>query len=162
MVIIIHYSVAARVRLARSLRIGFQDANRIATQRDRKKLAGSTNSANLEWSSPAGGHDHREVARSAAVPVALFIKTGRRSGRDQIGAFDARAGGDIDTTVQPKAIAHPTDVRLCHREHIAMCGCETYGAWAKRAAIMGDAIPTPTSSGGAARTQIPAYPGWGG
>jgi hypothetical protein len=55
-IIIILYTIAARVRLALSLLIGFQDPFAPRPQRDRTKLAGSTNLANIEWSSPAGGH----------------------------------------------------------------------------------------------------------
>ena len=51
----------------------------------------------------------------------------------------------VDTTVQPKAIAHPTDARLCHRaleklvdlaEHNNVPLRQSYRRVAKRAAIM--------------------------
>jgi transposase, IS5 family len=51
----------------------------------------------------------------------------------------------IDTTVQSKAVAHPTDARLCHREH-AMCGCAR--PTGKRRRSWADATPMPPSSGG--------------
>ena len=54
----------------------------------------------------------------------------------------------VDTTVQPKAIAHPTDARLCHRaleklvdlarrHHVPLR--QSYRRVAKRAVIMGSA-----------------------
>lgn len=61
----------------------------------------------------------------------------------------------VDTTVQPKAVAHPTDARLLHRAIIKLVGFakrnrvplrQSYLRLAKRAAIMTAAIPTPTSS----------------
>jgi transposase, IS5 family len=48
----------------------------------------------------------------------------------------------VDTTVQPKAIAHPTDARLCHRalqklvELARVPLRQSYRRLAKRAAIM--------------------------
>src|SRR5438874_12236268 len=50
----------------------------------------------------------------------------------------------VDTTVQPKAIAHPTDARLCHRaleklnlpSAMAVPLRQSYRRVAKRAAIM--------------------------
>src|SRR5438105_675059 len=61
----------------------------------------------------------------------------------------------VDTTVQPKAIAHPTDARLCHRaleklvdlaERNGVRLRQSYRRVAKRAAIMMGATPTRTSS----------------
>jgi len=61
----------------------------------------------------------------------------------------------VDTTVQPKAIAHPTDARLCHRALDKLVDLaqrhkvplrQSYRRVAKRAAIMVGATPTRTSS----------------
>jgi hypothetical protein len=61
----------------------------------------------------------------------------------------------VDTTVQPKAVAHPTDARLMHRAIIKLVGLakrnhipqrQSYLRLAKRAPSWSAAIPTPTSS----------------
>jgi hypothetical protein len=68
----------------------------------------------------------------------------------------------VDTTVQPKAIAHPTDARLCHRaleklvdlakrNHVPLR--QSYVRLAKRAAIMVRALyPRPSVQAGAPAT----------
>src|SRR5215467_9993251 len=74
----------------------------------------------------------------------------------------------VDTTVQPKAIAHPTDARLCHhslqklvdlarRHHVPLR--QSYRRLAKRAAIRGRALyPRPPVQAGPARAQVSAHP----
>ena len=77
----------------------------------------------------------------------------------------------VDTTVQPKAIAHPTDARLCHRaleklvDHAKRNNLplrQSYLRVAKRAAIMGGATPTPTRSTAHGARSNSCAPGWAG
>jgi IS5 family transposase len=72
----------------------------------------------------------------------------------------------VDTTVQPKAIAHPTDARLCHRaldklvdlaERNGVRLRQSYRRVAKRAAIMA-LHPRASVQAGTARAQVPAHP----
>jgi Transposase domain (DUF772) len=74
----------------------------------------------------------------------------------------------VDTTVQPKAIAHPTDARLCHRALEKLVDL----AETQRSAVAAELspggqmrcdhgrplYPCPPVQAGAARTQIPARP----
>jgi hypothetical protein len=74
----------------------------------------------------------------------------------------------VDTTVQPKAIAHPTAARLCHRaleklvdlatrNHVPLR--QNYVRLAKPPGDHGRALhPRPPVQTSAARTQIPAHP----
>jgi len=73
----------------------------------------------------------------------------------------------VDTTVQPKAIAHPTDARLCHRAGEAGRSRQAqWGAVATELSASGQARgdhgrpiqSCPPVQAGAARTQIPAHP----
>jgi hypothetical protein len=100
--------------------------------------------------SPAEGHDHEGgLDGPAGVPVTLFIKNRpARSGRDQIGALEARAGGDRHHGAA-KSLAHPTDARLCHRERKAMCGCARATGACQAGGDHGRMLhPRPQSSGG--------------
>jgi IS5 family transposase len=74
----------------------------------------------------------------------------------------------VDTTVQPKAIAHPTNARLCHRPLEKLIELahrhgvrlrQSYVRVAKRAALMvgRPLYPRPLIQPGAARTQLPAH-----
>src|SRR5260370_40214886 len=69
------------------------------------------------------------------------------SGAHKTGALATRdlERGVVDTTVQPKAIAHPTDARLCHRALEKLVDLaqrndvklrQSYRRGAKRAAVM--------------------------
>jgi hypothetical protein len=74
----------------------------------------------------------------------------------------------VDTTVQPKAIAHPTDARLCHRAIEKLVDLarrndvplrQSYRRVAKRAAIMGWPLrPCPPVQARPARIEVPAHP----
>ena len=81
-----------------------------------------------------------EEALTALLQESLAVahRTGALSGKD----FERVA---VDTTVQPKAIAHPSDARLCHRALQKLVGLarqsgvtlrQSYVRLAKRAAIM--------------------------
>jgi hypothetical protein len=71
----LHYSVAARVRLARSLLIGFQHAPRIATPAGSQEIGRVDELAQPQMVLTCRrARSQGEVARSAGVPVALFIK----------------------------------------------------------------------------------------
>jgi hypothetical protein len=81
-----------------------------------------------------------EVRLVALIQESLSVahKTGALASRDLERVV-------VDTTVQPKAIAHPTDARLCHRalEKLVDLACrhhvplrQSYRRVAKRAAIM--------------------------
>jgi IS5 family transposase len=91
-----------------------------------------------------------ELRRRARRERSTAHKTGALAARDLERVV-------VDTTVQPKAIAHPTDARLCHRpleklvdfarHHHVPLG-QSYRRVAKRAAIMGRALHNRTSSSG--------------
>lgn len=77
----------------------------------------------------------------------------------------------VDTTVQPKAIAHPTDARLCYRAleklvDLAKCNNvvlrQSYMRVAKRAAIMVGRYIYAISSNGHGAHSNSCAPGWGG
>ncbi|MBP2435050.1 hypothetical protein ABIF38_000159 [Bradyrhizobium japonicum] len=76
----------------------------------------------------------------------------------------------VDTTVQPKAVAHPTDARLMHRAIIKLVGLakrnrvplrQSYLRLAKRAAIMvWPLYPRPPVQTRPAPAQVPADTAW--
>ena len=77
----------------------------------------------------------------------------------------------VDTTVKPKAIAHPTDARLCHRalqkivnlaRHHGVPLRQSYRRLAKRAAIMVGRYTMPTSSSGRGASSNSCVPDWAG
>src|SRR5205807_1209674 len=72
----------------------------------------------------------------------------------------------VDTTVQPKAIAHPTDARLCHRAlqklrsrraHWSATAAELSSGGQARRDHGRPLYPCPPVQSGAARTQVPAH-----
>ena len=76
----------------------------------------------------------------------------------------------LDTTVQPKAIAHPTDSRLLEPRARATgrrgagraasrCARATRG-WARRPSTRPGATPTPSSTGACAARSRGCAPGW--
>ena len=77
----------------------------------------------------------------------------------------------VDTTVQPKAIAHPTDARLCHRALDKLVDLakrnnvplrQSYVRVAKRAAIMVGRYTQRTSSSGRGARSNSCAPDWAG
>jgi IS5 family transposase len=75
----------------------------------------------------------------------------------------------VDTTVQPKAVAHPTDARLMHRAIIKLVGLakrnrlplrQSYLRLAKRAAIMVGRYTHAHQFKRAAPAQVPADTAW--
>jgi IS5 family transposase len=77
----------------------------------------------------------------------------------------------VDTTVQPKAIAHPTDARLSHRaleklvdlaERDGVTLRQSYRRVAKRAAIMVGRYSHATSSSGPGGNSSSCARGWAG
>jgi transposase, IS5 family len=64
----------------------------------------------------------RSILADALAAAVGWGATGRLGPGELVGGAQERGAGDrdlervvVDTTVQPKAIAHPTDARLCHR-----------------------------------------------
>ena len=77
----------------------------------------------------------------------------------------------VDTTVQPKAVAHPTDARLMYRAIEKLVALakrrgvplrQSYIRVAKQASIMVGRYNLPTSSNGPGGCSSSCAPGWGG
>jgi IS5 family transposase len=101
-----------------------------------------------------------QLAALIQESVSVAHKTGALASRDLERVV-------VDTTVQPKAIAHPTDARLCHRaleklvdlarrHHVLLR--QSYRRVAKRAAILVGRYTHAQQFKRPACAQVPAHP----